>query len=84
MFLQRKAKHLFFLGLVSIGCVAIASITLNFSDLTMESLKKNFTTTWFVGGGNDFGGGIFWLNVLDIPGTITDANGDSVVCEKQV
>lgn len=79
----KKAKHFILLGLVSLGCIVIASITLNFSDLPVESIKNYFTPVQFVGGGNNFGGGIFWMNVLPNEETIDDGS-NSVTCERQV
>ena len=79
-------------GLVAIGFLvynfwnSFPLFDLNFQDITVESLKQRFSEVNFVGGGNDFGGAILWLQAEKVwwTGITISYGSDTRTCQTRV
>lgn len=62
-------------------------LTLTFNDLSQESLKSKFSEVHFSSPGNDFGGGLFWLNTVSLSNSkdiYFNGGSDHKYCNKQL
>lgn len=73
--MKRMKKMFRAVGLMLFGLliynVSNSFFDLEFPNITVESLKQRFSEVNFVGGGNDFGGAIFWLDTQNLGTGIT-------------